>query len=121
LLEGASAVAAFVEGILRKMSGGVAVMAWVLLGLLYLAVYLLIRQKEVRAAWARRGEGDGWSWKLLIPRPDRPSMAWAIFVVYGPLAVMWFFKGMLWLAVPSAVMCLISLVQGIWGQSPEDA
>ena len=96
-------------------------MAWVLLGLLCLAFYLALRQKEVRAAWARRAEGDGWSWKLLIPRPDRPSMAWAIFVVYGLLAVMWFFRGTLWLAVPSTALCLISLVQGIWAQSPEDA
>jgi hypothetical protein len=103
------------------MSGGVAVMAWALLGLLCLALYLAFRHKEVRVAWARRAEGDGWSWKLLITRPDRPSMAWAIFVIYGLLAVMWFFKGTLWLAVPSTVLCLISLVQGIWGQSPEDA
>jgi hypothetical protein len=103
------------------MSGGVAVMAWVLLGLLYLAVYLAFRHKEVRAAWARRTEGDEWSWKLLIPRPDRPSLAWAIFVMYGLLAVMWFSKGTLWLAVPSTTLCLISLAQGIWGQSPENA
>lgn len=84
-------------------------------------VPLVFRQKEVRAAWARRTEGDEWSWKLLIPRPDRPSIAWAIFVLYGLLAVMWFFKGTLWLAVPSTVLCLISLMQGIWGQPPEDA
>lgn len=97
-----------------------AVIAWVLLGLLYLAVYLAFRHKEVRAAWARRTEGDEWSWTLLIPRPDRPSLAWAIFVVYGLLAVMWFFRGALWLAVPSATLCLIGLAQGIWGQSSED-
>jgi hypothetical protein len=93
-------------------------MAWVLLGLLYLAFYLGIRHKEVRAAWARRAE-DGWSWKLLIPRPDRPSLAWAVFVVYGLLAVMSFLNGTLWLAVPSTALCLISLAQGIWAQSPE--
>jgi hypothetical protein len=57
------------------MSGGVTFMAWVLFGLLYLAFYLVFRQKEVRAAWARRAEEDGWSWKLLIPRPERPWMA----------------------------------------------
>jgi hypothetical protein len=27
----------------------------------------------------------------------------------------------LWVAVPSTALCLISLAQGIWGQSPEDA
>jgi hypothetical protein len=102
------------------MSDGLAGMAWALLGLLYLAFYLGIRHKEVRAAWARRAE-DGWSWKLLIPRPERPWMAWAIFGIYGLLAVMWFSQGALWIAVPSAALCLISLVQGIWGQSPEDA
>jgi len=102
------------------MSGGLAVMAWVLLGLFYLAFYLLFRQKEIRAAWARRTE-DEWSWKLLIPRPDRPAMAWAIFALYGLLAVMWFSKGVLWLAVPSVTLSLIGLVQGIWGQPPEEA
>lgn len=102
------------------MSVGLAAMAWVLLGLLYLAFYLGIRHKEVRAAWARRAE-EGWSWKLLIPRPEQPWMAWAIFGLYGLLAVMWFLKGTLWLAVPSTALCLISLAQGIWGQSPEDA
>jgi hypothetical protein len=102
------------------MSGGVAVIAWALLGLLYLAVYLAFRQKEVRAAWARRVE-DEWSWKLLIPRSERPWMAWTIFGIYGLLAVMWFLSGTLWLAVPSTALCLISLAQGIWGQSPEDA
>jgi hypothetical protein len=103
------------------MSGGVVVIAWVLFGLLFLAIYLAPRQKELRAAWLRRTEGDGWSWKLLIPRPERPSMAWAIFVVYGLLAVIWFSKGTLWLAVPSTVLCLISLAQGIWAQPREDA
>ncbi len=103
------------------MSGGVAVIAWVLLGLLYLAIYLAFRHREVRAAWARRTEGNEWSWKLLIPRPDRPSVAWAVFVVFGLQAVMCFFRGTLWLAVPSTTLCLIGLAQGIWGQSPEDA
>lgn len=103
------------------MSDGVAVMAWVLLGLLYLALYLAFRQREVRAAWARRTEGDGWSWKLLIPRPERPWMAWATFGVYGLLAANWFSQGALWIAVPSTALCLISLVQGIWGQAPKDA
>ena len=103
------------------MSGGVAVMAWVLLGLLYLAFYLVVRRKEVRAAWARRAEGNGWSWKLLIPRPERPWMAWATFGVYGRLAVMGFYNGTLWLAAPSTALCLIGLVQGIWGQPPQDA
>jgi uncharacterized membrane protein len=103
------------------MSGGVAVMAWVLVGLLYIALYLVLRQKEVRAAWARRTEGDGWSWKLLIPRPERPWMAWVTFGVYGLLAGMWFSQGMLWIAVPSTALCVISLVQGVWGQSPNDA
>jgi hypothetical protein len=32
------------------MSGAVAVIAWTLLGLLYVAFYLLVRHKEVRAA-----------------------------------------------------------------------
>ncbi|MGN6814677.1 MAG: hypothetical protein ACTHK3_01150 [Solirubrobacterales bacterium] len=103
------------------MSGGVAVMAWVLLGLLYLAFYLGVRHKEIRVAWARRAEGDGWSWKLLIPRPERPWMASASFGVFGLLAVNWFFQGALWIAVPSTSLCLISLVQGIWSRSPEDA
>lgn len=103
------------------MSGGVAVMAWVLLGLLYLAFYLVARHKEVRAAWARRIEGDGWSWKLLIPRPERPWMAWATFGVFGLQAVLWFYNGILWIAVPSTTLCLIGLVQGLWGQSPQDA
>jgi hypothetical protein len=103
------------------MSGGLAVLAWVLLGLFYLAFYLGIRHREVRAAWARRTEGDEWSWKLLIPRPERPWMAWAIFGIYGLLAVMWFSQGALWIAVPSTALCLISLVQGIWAQSSEDA
>jgi hypothetical protein len=103
------------------MSGVAAVMAWVLLGLLYLAFYLGVRHKEVRAAWARRIEGDEWSWKLLIPRPERPWVAWATFGLYGLLAVMWFFKGTLWLAAPSTALCLIGLVQGIWAQSPKDA
>lgn len=106
------------EGILRQMSGGVAVMAWVLLGLLYLAFYLLVRQKEVRAAWKRRADGDEWSWKLLIPRPEQPWMAWAVFVVYGLLAVLWFFQGAPWLAAPSTVLSLIGLAQGIWAQAP---
>lgn len=101
------------------MSGGVAVMAWALLGLLYLVFYLVVRQKEVRAAWARRAEKEGWSWKLLIPRSERPWMAWATFGLYGLLAVIWFFQGTLWLAVPSTALCLIGLVQGIWGQSPK--
>jgi hypothetical protein len=103
------------------MSGGVAVMAWVLLGLLYLAFYLVVRRKEVRAAWARRTEGDGWSWKLLIPRPERPWMAWATFGIYGLLAALWFSQGALWVAVPSTTLSLIGLVQGIWGQPPQDA
>jgi hypothetical protein len=103
------------------MSGGVTVIAWVLLGLLYLAFYLVVRQKEVRAAWGRRAEGDEWSWKLLIPRPDRPWMAWATFGLYGLLAVFWFSQGALWIAVPSAALSLISLAQGIWAQSPKDA
>ena len=103
------------------MSGGAAVIAWVLLGLLYLAFYLGIRHREVRAAWARRREGDEWSWKLLIPRPERPWMAWAIFGIYGLLAVMWFSQGALWIAVPSTALCLISLVQGICAQSSEEA
>jgi hypothetical protein len=103
------------------MSGDVTVMAWVLFGLLYLAIYLGIRHREVRAAWARRTEEDGWSWKLLIPRPERPWMAWATFGVYGLLAVIWFSQGTLWIAVPSTALCLISLVQGIWGRSPKDA
>jgi hypothetical protein len=34
---------------------------------------------------------------------------------------MWFFKGTLWLAIPSITLCLISLAQGIWSQSPKDA
>jgi hypothetical protein len=101
------------------MSGGVAVMAWVLVGLLCLAVYLAFRYKEVRAAWTRRTE-DGWSWKLLIPRPEQPWMAWAIFGACGLLAVSSFVRGTMWLAVPSTVLCLIGLVQGIWPQSPED-
>jgi hypothetical protein len=103
------------------MSGGVVVMAWVLFGLLYLAFHLAVRQKEVRAAWARRNEEDGWSWKLLVPRPERPWMAWATFGVYGLVAVYWFFRGTLWIAVPSAALCLIGLAQGIWGQPPRDA
>jgi hypothetical protein len=98
----------------------VAVVAWVVFGLLYLAFYLMVRQKEVRAAWVRRTE-DGWSWKLLIPRPERPWMAWATFGVYGLVAVMWFLKGTSWLAVPSTALCLIGLAQGIWSQSPKDA
>lgn len=99
---------------------GVAIMAWVFLGLLYLAVYLAFRQKEVRAAWARREE-DEWSWKLLIPRSEQPRMTWAIFGIYGVLAVMWFIDGTLWLAVPSAALCLISFAQGIWGRPPKGA
>lgn len=102
------------------MSGGVAVIAWVLVGLLCLVIFFGLRQKEVRAAWARRTE-DGWSWKLLIPRPERPWMAWAIFGACGLLAVSSFVRGTMWLAVPSTALCLISLAQGIWGQSPEDA
>jgi hypothetical protein len=102
------------------MSGSVAVMAWVSLGLLYLAFYLLVRRKEVRAAWARRAEGDGWSWKLLIPRPDQPWMAWATFGVFGLLAVLWFYRGAPWLAAPSTALCLIGLAQGIWAQPPKD-
>jgi hypothetical protein len=101
------------------MSGGVAVMAWVFLGLLYLAFYLLVRRKEVRAAWARRAEGDEWSWKLLIPRPEQPWMAWASFAVFGLLAVLWFSQGAPWAAAPSAALSSISLAQGIWAQ-PKD-
>jgi hypothetical protein len=97
------------------MSGGVAVVAWVFFGLLYVAFYLVVRQKEVRASWARRSEGDGWSWKLLVPRPEMPWMAWATFGIYGLLAVNWFFRGTLWLAVPSTALSLIGLGQGIWG------
>lgn len=81
------------EDILRQMSGGVTVMAWVLLGLLYVAFYLLVRRKEVRAAWARRAEEDEWSWKLLIPRPERPWLAWASFGTFGLLAVLSFSQG----------------------------
>jgi len=102
------------------MSDGVGVIAGVLLGLLYLAAYLGVRHRAVRAAWGRRTEGNEWSWKLLIPRPERLWMAWAIFGIYGLLAVMWFSEGAFWIAVPTTVLCLISLVQGIWGQSPED-
>jgi len=101
------------------MSGGLAVMAWVLVGLLYLVFYLAVRREEVRAAWGRRAKGDGWSWKLLIPRAERPWVAWATFVVFGSSAVMWFFQGKLWIAVPSTSLCLIGLAQGIWGQPPE--
>jgi hypothetical protein len=97
------------------MSDAWAVTAGVLLGLLYLAFYFGIRHKEVRAGWARRAEA-GWSWKLLIPRPDRPWMAWAIFGIYGLLAVMWFSQGAFWIAVPSAALSLISFVQGLWSQ-----
>ena len=95
-------------------------MAWVLLGLLYLAFYLAVRWKEVRAAWARRAEGDGWSWKLLIPRPDKPWMAWATFGVFGLLAVLSFHRGAPWLASPSTALSLIGLAQGIWAQPPMD-
>jgi hypothetical protein len=102
------------------MSGVVAVAAWISLGLLYLAFYLLVRHKEVRAAWARRAEGDEWSWKLLIPRPERPWLAWAGFVVFGLLAVLWFSQGAPWLAAPSTALSLISLAQGIWAQPPQD-
>jgi len=102
------------------MSGGVALIAWVSLGLLYLAFYFLVRQKEVRAAWARRAAVDGWSWKLLIPRPDRPWMAWATFGVYGLLAVLGFSRGAPWLAAPSTALSLISLAQGIWAQPPDN-
>lgn len=102
------------------MSDDLAVMVWVLLGLLCLAFYLGIRHKEVRAAWARRA-GDGWSWKLLVPRPERPWMAWASFGIYGLLAVMWFFQGAFWIAAPSAALSLIGLAQGIWAQPPQDA
>jgi hypothetical protein len=102
------------------MSDGLAVTAGVLLGLLYVALYLGIRHKEVRAGWARRAE-EGWSWKLLIPRPERSWMAWAIFVIYGLLAVMWFSEGAFWIAVPTAVLSLISFAQGMWSQSQEDA
>jgi hypothetical protein len=103
------------------MSGGFAVIAWVSLGLLYLAFYLGMRHREVRAAWARRTEEDEWSWKLLIPRPEEPWTPWATLGIYGLLAAMWFSQGVLWIAVPSAALCLISLVQGIWAQSSEDA
>src|SRR3954463_13079350 len=103
------------------MDDGLAVTAWVFLGLLYLAFYLAVRQREVRAAWARRAKGDGWSWKLLIPRPERPWMAWASFGVFGLLAVLWFCQGMPWLAAPSTALCLISLAQGIWAQPLKDA
>lgn len=48
-------------------------------------------------------------------------MAWATFGLYGLLAVMWFYKGTLWLAVPSTALCLIGLAQGIWAQPPKDA
>ena len=44
-----------------------------------------------------------------------------MFVLYGLSPAMWFYKGTLWLAVPSIALCLISLVQGIWAQLPEDA
>jgi hypothetical protein len=98
----------------------VAVFAWVLLGLLYLAFYLGVRHKEVRAAWRCRGD-HGWSWKRLIPRPEQPALAWATFVLYGLLAGLWFYSGTLWLAVPCTALCLISLVQGIWARLPKDA
>jgi hypothetical protein len=100
------------------MSSGVAVMAWILLGLLYLAFYLLIRHKEVQAAWARRAAGDQWSWKLLIPRPEHRWLAWASFGLYGFLAALWFFQGASWLAAPATSLSLISLAQGIWAQPP---
>lgn len=103
------------------MSSVVAVIAWVLLGLLYLAFFLAVRQKEVRAAWARRTEGDEWSWNLLVPRPERPWLAWATVAVFGLQAVLWFSQGILWIAVPSTTLCLIGLAQGIWGQPPRDA
>ena len=102
------------------MTSGVAVVLWVLLGVLCLALYLGLRQKEVRAAWARRAEG-AWSWKLLIPRSENPSAAWIIFGTQGVLAALWFLNGTLWLAVPSAALCLICLMQALWGQPPEDA
>jgi multisubunit Na+/H+ antiporter MnhB subunit len=102
------------------VSDGLAVTAGVLLGLLYLAFYLGIRHKEVREGWSRRAE-EGWSWKLLIPPPERPWMAWAIFGIYGLLAVMWFLQGAFWIAIPTAVLCLISFAQGLWGQPLEDA
>jgi hypothetical protein len=103
------------------MSSTVAVIGWALVGLLYLAFYFAVRRKEVRAAWARRAEGDGWSWKLLVPRAEQPWMAWATFGLYGLLAAMWFDRGTFWLAAPSTALCLIGLAQGIWGQPPEDA
>lgn len=103
------------------MSGGAAVVTGLLLGLLYLAYYLLVRHKEVRAAWARRSEGDGWSWKLLVPRPERPWMGWATFGLYGVLALLWYSQGMFWLAAPSTALSLIGLAQGLWGRSPNDA
>jgi hypothetical protein len=106
------------QGIVRPMSDRVAVMAWVLLGLLYLAFYLLVKHKEVRAAWARRAEGGEWSWKLLIPRPEQTWLAWACFGLYGLLAVLWFAEGVPWLAAPSVALSLISLAQGIWAQPP---
>ena len=102
------------------MSGGVAVMTWVLLGLLYVAFYLGVRHEEVRAAWDCRGEGE-WSWKLLIPRPERPWMSWGTFMMFGLLAVEQAFQGVLWLVAPSTALCLIGLAQGIWAGSPRDA
>lgn len=103
------------------MSGVAAVVGWVLFGLLYLGFYLAVRQKEVRAAWARRAEGDEWRWKLLIPRAEKPWIAWATFGVFGLSAALWFFQGTLWFAVPSTALCLIGLAQGTWGQPPTDA
>jgi hypothetical protein len=103
------------------MSGPLTVMAWASLGLLYVVFYFGVRHKEVRAAWISRGEGNGWNGRLLIPRSERPWMAWATFVVYGLSALIWFSQGTLWLAIPSTALCLIGLVQGIWGQAQEDA
>lgn len=96
-------------------------MAWVMLGLLYVAFYFGVRRKEVRAAWARRREGDEWSWQVLIPRPEKPWHAWGTFVVFGLLAVEMFFQGAPWLAAPSTALSLIGLLQGIWAESPRDA
>lgn len=95
----------------RPMSGAVAVGLWVLLGLGYLAFYLSFRRKEIRAAWAQRAEGEGAHWKVLIPRPERPWMPWATIGVFGPLAAINYAEGILWLAVPATVLCLIALAQ----------
>lgn len=104
------------------MREGVAIAAWVLLGLSILAIlFLLVRYRENRGTGDQSASEEGSGWKLFIPRRERRLwLTWIGAGVWGLSAAVWFTGGKFWIAIPNTALCLFCLVEAIWGRPPED-